>query len=1138
MSVPAQEPAGLPDWLDDIHEFVNELRRADFRIGVREEVRAVQVLDYLRGLEVSSRSPNEMADWLGPVFCTSARQQQSFREHLQRWAEKKGGRTESVAQLDLGKKPSLPSNVAAVQRAAGTDRRLMLLGIGSGALLLAIAARYLPSAESFFDHLPSVQLSVPTLEPTQIEVFSRLVLGVVPLGLLFAFLSWYRRRPQALARGFTARATPTRKVAFEAAARMLFRAIDLSRHFQVLRRHHEVPSFEIDVRRSLRATLRAGGRVSFQYGTRRRLPDYLLLVDRMSTHDHLVAIADLLARRLTEEQVPYTRYDFNGDPRRARLHAPGVGDGTVAELADLAALHGNHPLILLTDTERFFAPFSDQPQFWVSALLSWPLVLILMPKPREEWGLREQTLQSMGFVLIPATSAGIASFADLLLFNSREPAPIPAIPTTPRLWQMLGARPDRWLSNSAPPKTEIAQLMDALAQGLGPRAFEVLCAIAVFPVVRAEVTLWLADRLRRGDTSLLDEQAFGQLARLPWLRRGKLPDWLRLGLIDKLSPAQQAEVRQLCFNVLQPRGSVGEGFELDMAWRDQPIWLATLLAVLRQDDESTLHDIVFLSFVRGERVSPLELPAQEDLGRLLRPKLSLVEWTGVALAFVVSPLLFVEGMRVASFLATVLGPERLLGVAIVLLMIVIWRIAAIRNWYLLRLAMQKLRRLVAPTPQVDISPNIEQPSQSTPGEPAPSPHPFSSEEIPPPIRAPGARRLIVCMDGTWVKPSQKDEGVRVETNVLKLSSALAKLPDQIVAYFHGVGTDYGEKVRGGVFGWGLFNQIKDGYRFLREQFQPGDQIYIFGFSRGAYSARRLAGMVLRCGIIRRDAKPMFPDLGIDLLTTQEDGNLRMDVVDRVFALYNRAYEQKNRPEVEGFKRQYSHDTTVRFVGVWETVGALGIPSNIIPLLERFDQGGGIDEKGYGFLDTDLSPRVEAAYHAVAIDEHRRSLLPTLWTDPRNAPPRINVAGSNVEQVWFVGAHSNVGGGYADTGLSDIALKWMIERATKNGLKFEPAALAALRPTPLAKRRDSLDEFIELGRNRFLAWIDGIATKLMAVDRAISDGSWVHDSVSARLAAATASEPDSNSAYSPAKTLKTTQTGGVRSVDPRSLRVVS
>jgi uncharacterized protein (DUF2235 family) len=400
-----------------------------------------------------------------------------------------------------------------------------------------------------------------------------------------------------------------------------------------------------------------------------------------------------------------------------------------------------------------------------------------------------------------------------------------------------------------------------------------------------------------------------------------------------------------------------------------------------------------------------------------------------------------------------------------------------------------------------------------------------------------ARSIVLCLDGTWNKPGQKDQGVETKTNVRKLYEALTDHPDQIREYFPGVGTDPGEKVSGGAFGWGLFDQIKDGYRKLREHFEPGDRIYIFGFSRGAYSARSLGGMIVRCGILRKDVKDVkVPGSAADLVTTQQDGDLKMDATDKVFAMYKHAYEEKTRGDVEQFKREYCHDTPVRLVGVWDTVGALGIPDEFfIPGLRKVDKA--IDAKLYGFLDTDLNPRVEAAYHAVAIDERRKPFLPTLWTDAPGAVPRVNVAGSKVEQVWFAGAHSNVGGGYADSGLSDIALKWMVDRAGVNGLQF---ALAALRLDPKAKRRDSLEEFIEVGgkrKNWFFAWIDKTTTRFVSVNRAIAAGSCLHASVDQRLAAPTTSEPKSDSPYSPAATLKTTTRDGVRTVDPR-FRLVS
>jgi len=398
--------------------------------------------------------------------------------------------------------------------------------------------------------------------------------------------------------------------------------------------------------------------------------------------------------------------------------------------------------------------------------------------------------------------------------------------------------------------------------------------------------------------------------------------------------------------------------------------------------------------------------------------------------------------------------------------------------------------------------------------------------------------IVLCLDGTWNKPGQKDQGVDTKTNVRKLYEALAVRPDQIRAYFSGVGTAPLEKVRGGAFGWGLFDQIKEAYRTLREQFTPGDQIYIFGFSRGAYSARSLAGMILRCGVLRKDVENVnVSGLLGDLLSTQQEGDLKVDHTDKVFAMYKHGYEQKNLPEIERFKLEYCHDTAVRLVGVWDTVGALGIPDELfIPALRKLDRR--IDASLYGFPDTSLSPRVAAAYHAVAIDEHRKPFQPTLWSDVPGAPSRINVAGSNVEQVWFAGAHSNVGGGYADSGLSDIALQWMTQRASSNGLRFEPTALAALRPDPRAKRRDSLEEFVEVGgKHRFFAWFDRLTSRLVSEDRDLPVGSCIHASVEQRLAAAAVAEPEADSPYSPPATLKLGVREGARSLNPH-YRLVS
>ncbi|MBI3898271.1 MAG: DUF2235 domain-containing protein [Gammaproteobacteria bacterium] len=406
------------------------------------------------------------------------------------------------------------------------------------------------------------------------------------------------------------------------------------------------------------------------------------------------------------------------------------------------------------------------------------------------------------------------------------------------------------------------------------------------------------------------------------------------------------------------------------------------------------------------------------------------------------------------------------------------------------------------------------------------------------------KRIVVCLDGTWNSEEKHDSGAK--TNVARLYGALQNSPDQIAQYFPGVGTAVGEKVSGGVFGWRLFDQIKEPYRYIVKHFAPGDHIYIFGFSRGAYSARSLAGMITRCGVLRNDVADVdisLPNLLLELLATHQDIHLQLDATDKTFAMYKYAYEPNHRPEAEAFKKKYCQDTNVRLVGVWDTVGALGIPNALLlPQLQAANRV--IQDKSFGFLDTQLSARVDAAYHAVALDERRDPFLPTLWTEAPGTVNRINVIDSKVEQVWFVGAHSNVGGGYVDTGLSDIVLKWMIERAQLNGLQFAANAIASLRPNPIGKRYDSLGDFLDVGdkKNRVVALGDALFDKikdhLIGTDRSIPPGSCLHESVNRRLAAATVGEPQATAAYHPPSTLKLQSSGDLRSVDLHTYRIVT
>jgi uncharacterized protein (DUF2235 family) len=266
-----------------------------------------------------------------------------------------------------------------------------------------------------------------------------------------------------------------------------------------------------------------------------------------------------------------------------------------------------------------------------------------------------------------------------------------------------------------------------------------------------------------------------------------------------------------------------------------------------------------------------------------------------------------------------------------------------------------------------------------------------------------SKRIAFCADGTW-------DGTANNTNVLKLFNILLNTPQQIALYDTGVGADGNpiERLLGGAFGTGLFQKIKDGYTKISNVYDEGDEIFLFGFSRGAYTARSLAGMIAICGL---PTKPF-------------DGNF----IEAAFQAYR---NKTQRDATLASLSQYGlYDAKITMVGVWDTVGSLGIPAIV----------GGVNPVVYGFLDTGLHPDVLNACHALAIDERRSEFPPTLWT----STPAPN---QTIKQVWFCGVHSDVGGGYATensddgTTLSDITLGWMIKNATDLGLEVAPAAVA-------------------------------------------------------------------------------------------------
>jgi len=292
--------------------------------------------------------------------------------------------------------------------------------------------------------------------------------------------------------------------------------------------------------------------------------------------------------------------------------------------------------------------------------------------------------------------------------------------------------------------------------------------------------------------------------------------------------------------------------------------------------------------------------------------------------------------------------------------------------------------------------------------------------MPTPDRAtPIKKRVVVFLDGTW-------NIVNDNTNVWRLKSLCAPTGadglEQHIYYSAGVGTKFGQIVRGGMFGYGLNDEVIDAYEWLIEQYEIGDELFIFGFSRGAYTARSLSGLISKCGLLTAGAPLSVNELYDRYRLASKPRTIRELIADRD------AGKTQDFSLEEQWILKYALAIDIDFIGVWDTVGALGLPFGNLPWLGRSDMN---------FLNTGLRISNRFAFHALAIDEHRAAFAPTLWTvdaPQKESPPRSRIL-AQVEQRWFVGAHANVGGGYQADLLPQVPLKWMMDKAALHGLTF-------------------------------------------------------------------------------------------------------
>lgn len=327
---------------------------------------------------------------------------------------------------------------------------------------------------------------------------------------------------------------------------------------------------------------------------------------------------------------------------------------------------------------------------------------------------------------------------------------------------------------------------------------------------------------------------------------------------------------------------------------------------------------------------------------------------------------------------------------------------------------------------------------------------------------PMAKRIALFCDGTW---NFKDQPY--PTNVWRLYESTAQIEhEQACEYLEGVGRKR-HRLLGGLAGVGLNNILLEAYLKLCTAYEPGARIFLFGFSRGAYVARSLAGMMRACGVLAPDKLHLAPE---------------------ALAIYRRRGVKPDRERALEFRArnaiaQYEGDEAVKagkglsiaYMGLWETVGALGVPQRI-PFSAIFN-------RGLRFHDADVSRMVRRARHCIAIDETRNALPNTPWTG--ESIRRVNEAygEGSIEQVWFPGDHGAVGGGGLRDGLSHEPLLWVAEAAEEEGLVFDDAKGQLQRA---AEEQDPVNGMLKSDGNDFWLRVQGLGPRLAERPRTLDD----------------------------------------------------
>lgn len=614
--------ASAPPWLDlkRLIAFIDELREADFNIGVLQYIAVQDLLLALQAKGQNLQKPEQLRNFLGPLLCSSPQEQEDFQHRFNQWIQRMGMAVdEPVATTEEeARAQQFERELKKIERKSRWVKwGLLALSAFIAAILIHFLIQQWPVW--FFR---ASQLDVPQPiepSPSQSNIPRRWLALLGGLALLpFATSTVWRIWQFWIARQYLSRRTTTQRpelqqVTISGIEEDLFPTVLFLRISQGFRRRIRVPSRELNVQGTVTKTVRNGGQFSPVYGYRQVFPEYLFLIDRSTYNDQQARFMTEMMHRLINNGVFITGYYFDADPR---ICFPLTGKGAPRKLGEIAAKYGEHRLLVFSDAEVFFGSLTGEPEPWMEVFSAWSDRAVLTPKPAEHWGYQELEL-SREFMVLPATVNGLADLVQCM--QSGESSFEPLDKEKALYPEDLRVRSQRWIEREPPEGWLIVDVLAGLRDYLGEAGYYWLGACAIFPELHWNLTVYLGTVLKTTEgKSLLQACRMTDLARLPWFRCGSIPDWLRLCLIYEMPRQQEVEVRQHLeiFLALDPNelNLVGK-LQLEIA-RQQP-HVTSLLAQLRlrafpqqASGGNPLHDHIFQGFMAGRKPLAVRIPKE------------------------------------------------------------------------------------------------------------------------------------------------------------------------------------------------------------------------------------------------------------------------------------------------------------------------------------------------------------------------------------------------------------------------------------------------------------------------------------------------------------------------------------------------